>query len=47
MDKTKSKLYITNIKNIAVEKDFYRVDRKEDEFYWEHYYAENIEQICI
>ena len=47
MDKTKSKLYITNIKNIAVEKDFYRVDRKEDEFYWEHYYAENIEQIIF
>lgn len=45
IDKTKKEPYITNIKNVAVEKDFYRIDNKEDEFYWEHYYAEQVEPL--
>ncbi len=38
LDKTKSEPYKTNIKNVAVEKDFYRVKEYVDKFYWEHYY---------
>lgn len=45
MDKTKNEPYKVNIKDIAVEKDFYRIDNNEDEFYWEHYYAEKIEPL--
>jgi len=44
-DKVKNEQYSTNIKNVAVEKDFYRTNSKEDEFYWEHYYAEQIETL--
>ena len=45
MDKIKNQPYSANIKDVAVEKDFYRIDSKEDEFYWEHYYAEQIESL--
>lgn len=45
IDKTKDQSYTANIKDIAAEKDFYRVNSKDDEFYWEHYYAEHIESI--
>lgn len=45
IDKTKNQLHKANIKDIAVEKDFYRIDSKDDEFYWEYYYSEHIESV--
>jgi hypothetical protein len=45
MDKTKNAPYKSNIKDVAVEKDFYRIVNNDDEFYWEHYYAEKIEPL--
>jgi len=42
-DKIQNKEYQSDISKIAVEKDFYRVSDKEDEFYWEKFYSENIE----
>lgn len=45
MDKTKNRSYMANIKDVAVERDFYRIDSKDEEFFWEHYYAEQIESL--
>lgn len=47
LDKSKQQPFKTNINNIAVEKDFYRVTRNSDEYFWEHYYAKIIEPLIF
>lgn len=37
--------YLTNIRNVAMEKDFYTVNGLEDSYYWERFYASGIEPI--
>ncbi|MHC1731992.1 MAG: DUF4238 domain-containing protein [Bacteroidales bacterium] len=42
-DKTHNRKFKANIKDIAEERDFYRIHGKSDEYYWEKHYSENIE----
>lgn len=42
-DKINNKKFETSIQDIAAERDFYRVNDREDACYWEHYYSQEFE----
>lgn len=43
LDKKTQKIFEANIDDIAVEKHFYTVEKLENKYFWEQYYAEKIE----
>lgn len=42
-DKVNHKIYKSDIGDIAVERDFYKVTDREDIYYWEHFYSKEFE----
>ena len=42
-DKRENRKFSANIKDIAEERDFYKIVDKKDEYYWEKFYSKNIE----
>lgn len=45
LDKTRKRIFSTGLDAVAVEKDFYTVDGLKDPYYWEKFYAENVEPL--
>lgn len=45
LEKKNHNIFETNIEKIAVEKDFYTVNSLNDKYFWETYYAKNIEPL--
>mgnify|MGYP000185931283 FL=1 len=45
IDKTSRNIFLSNISNIAVEKEFYTVSTMPDKYMWEKYYGQAIEPI--
>ena len=43
LDKKNNKIFEANVDDIAVEKHFYTVEKLDDKYFWETYYAERIE----
>ncbi len=43
IEKFSKKIFESNIENIAVEKDFYTVNRLSDKYAWEKFYANSVE----
>lgn len=44
-DKIANKTAITNVRNIAQERDFYTLDDQEDKDYWERFFSENVDGV--
>jgi hypothetical protein len=44
-DKTKEDAFITNIENVASERNFNKVERRSDPYYWESYYATEVDDL--
>ncbi len=45
LDKTRKRIFSTGLDAVAVEKDFYTVGGLKDPYYWEKFYAENVEPL--
>jgi len=45
LSKENKRIHISNVKDVAAERDFYTVDKLEDKHMWEKHYSHNVEPL--